>query len=211
MEETANYEQIQFVHIDAVMCVIGNHPDSIFSDGNMCDCEFFTSVGLPCRHIIAFRHQNNLNLFVPTIVADRWLKENMLMMTETDYITDATPNVEIILTPNESRRRQQKKTTNQKYNKSQELCREICGLMSELPEREFDRHFELLDEFLDRLKETVNHEDATSNTQTLLQSVSALMNNTADSTDCTSSNQSTNTQIIMYRMCHFRWTHFVSK
>ena len=40
-----------------------------------CDCPFFTSMALPCKHIFALRKHNDEMLFCPEVVNERWLME----------------------------------------------------------------------------------------------------------------------------------------
>ena len=37
-----------------------------------CDCSFFTSMGLPCKHIFKVRHVLNIQAFSKTLVHERW-------------------------------------------------------------------------------------------------------------------------------------------
>lgn len=41
-------------------------------DPLQCGCAFWSSMMLPCRHIIAVRKLNNLNLFDLTLINERW-------------------------------------------------------------------------------------------------------------------------------------------
>ena len=40
-----------------------------------CNCEFRTAMSLPCRHILAVRQHENLQVFDSTLVAQRWTKQ----------------------------------------------------------------------------------------------------------------------------------------
>lgn len=44
---------------------------------NNCGCRFFTSMRLPCKHILKFRKMRGYELFEPNMCSKRWLKSNM--------------------------------------------------------------------------------------------------------------------------------------
>lgn len=98
-----------------------------------------------------------MNLFDSTICNNRWRKDNMDEMAQINYVLDETPNVEICVTPNlKGEKREQKKTWNQKYRATKQKCDELCELLSELPEAEFNSKFEMLSELLDSVKNSAN-------------------------------------------------------
>lgn len=39
-----------------------------------CQCRFWKSMNLPCRHILSLRKKLGLDLFTPCLVAERWTK-----------------------------------------------------------------------------------------------------------------------------------------
>ena len=53
---------------------------------NSCSCQFFTSFGLPCRHLMRLHLQLNMNTFDPYLISKKWLRvgdaERMAAMTE---------------------------------------------------------------------------------------------------------------------------------
>ena len=131
---------VQFVHFDAIMGVSGTGGHRNVTDEKKCDCLFFSSMGLPCRHILAFRDQNHMDLFDPSLINDRWLKQKLITVSQLDYIMDNQPNVEVI----NSQQSRKKKTPPQKYRIAQNKCDELCGLLSELPEAQFAEKYKLL-------------------------------------------------------------------
>lgn len=144
-DETTGYGQVQFNDIDDRMAVIVvRHNQRIITTSRICDCIFFTSMQLPCQHIIAFRHQNNIELFDPSICNDRWLKEKMDFTSQFDYVLDNQPQVEVIETLSQGQQTRQRATRNQKYRRTKTKCDELCDIMAELPEKDFREKFELL-------------------------------------------------------------------
>lgn len=137
--------RVQFHHIDAVMAVSGTAGNRCFTDEKKCDCLFSSSMGIPCRHILAFREHNNLNLFEPTLINERWLKQKLITLSQLDYVLDNEPNVEIIDgTASQEPQSRKKKTPAQKFRMAQNKCDELCGLLSELPEAQFIEKYKLL-------------------------------------------------------------------
>jgi len=42
-----------------------------------CQCAFWNTTGLPCRHIFAVREKKGHSLFTPSLLAERWTKDYM--------------------------------------------------------------------------------------------------------------------------------------
>lgn len=147
-EESMNSGQVQFIDIDArVGSVRSTNNRMYLVTNNVCDCSFYATTRLPCKHILAFRRENEVDLFDASICNHRWLKENMDFDTQLDYVLDDQPNVEIIQTPSQPQQTKQKNTYNQKFRKVKQQCKQICSLLAELPSREFEEQFGLLKEF----------------------------------------------------------------
>lgn len=155
-EEAEKHQRVQFTDIDERIAVFRYGREQLMATANTCDCIFFTSMHLPCKHILAFRSQKEQCLYDPDICSQRWLKSNISFVTQSDYVFDETPNLEIFQTQNEGGRFQENRTCNQKYRAAKKKCDEICYLMSELPEEEFKQNMNLLNNVLKNLRETAN-------------------------------------------------------
>lgn len=138
---------VQFVHIDAQMAISGPPQHRIVTNEAACDCIVYTTVGIPCRHILSFREHNNIDLFDPAIVNDRWLKQKLISMSQIDYVLDDEPHVEVIPTTSQARITRKKKTPAQKFRMVQDKCNELCQRMAELPEAQFGEQYDLLCDF----------------------------------------------------------------
>lgn len=173
MGEKLKCDQVQFADIDNRMGVSGIRSERILTREINCDCFLFTSMGLPCRHILAFRKHNNLNMFDPSICANRWYKRNMLVVSQLDYVLDDEANVEIFRTTSQTQRPRIRNTTNQKYRKADDVCKDICSRLAELPQREFNENFALLRELAEKIKRVSNHASSQSVIQTNSETTSA--------------------------------------
>lgn len=161
-EESVNRHSVQFVDVNELMAICGSVPSQrLMVTGQACDCEFFMSMNLPCRHILAFRERNEMFLFEPTICAERWFKSKMNILSHAEYVLDDTPNVEIIATQSEETR--SKNTSNQKYRKVKSKCDELCSLMSELPEEQYKAMYKNLDDLLKAVRNVANVDEGKMN------------------------------------------------
>lgn len=50
-----------------------------------CDCRFFKTIGLPCRHIFKFLKMTNQPLFAAKLCKERWYKEKLPVAQENGY------------------------------------------------------------------------------------------------------------------------------
>ena len=55
--------------------VVASGPGLLEVSAVSCNCEFRTAMSLPCRHILAVRQHENLQVFDSTLVAQRWTKQ----------------------------------------------------------------------------------------------------------------------------------------
>lgn len=63
---------VQFIDIDQQMAVSGPAHARVLTRGVNCDCSFFTSMGIICKHMLAFRQRNALDMFEPPCCLERW-------------------------------------------------------------------------------------------------------------------------------------------
>lgn len=166
-EESKMRHTVRFVEVHELMAVFGSmRGQRLMASGQTCDCEFFMSMNLPCRHILAFREINEMFLFEPFICAERWFKSKMNIISHSEYVLDDTPNVEIIATQSEETRL--KRTSNQKYRKLKSKCDELCTLMSELPEEQYKTMYNSLDNLLKSVRNLANADEGKMNIVTFL-------------------------------------------
>lgn len=154
---------VQFVIADARMALSGTLRDRIVTDEKSGECPFHTEMRLPYRHIMEFRQLNNLNLFDPTICSDRWLKQNMIALAHIDYVLDNTSNIEIL---EHTQTHRKKKTPNQKFRACKDKCEQICQLISELPQKEYDESYQLLCDLLNKIRQNADARSTESRAET---------------------------------------------
>lgn len=142
-------DTIQFTHIDERMCVSGATNSRVIASAKTCECDFFTSMGLICSHILAFRKFNKLDLFTLEACLPRWYIENLQLMGAFDYVLD-NKNAEVIQMSQQTRPR--KKTAKEKYRHAADNSKELCSLMAELPDDEYKSATDRLNAFIDDLR-----------------------------------------------------------
>lgn len=70
-------KKISIIQEFDVVCLISSLQGILKVDVESCQCSFWNTTKLPCRHIFAVRERRNLPLFVPGIVADRWTLDHL--------------------------------------------------------------------------------------------------------------------------------------
>lgn len=50
---------------------------SVDQDGKSCTCPFFKQMGLPCRHLLKYLMEREMDLYVPALCNQRWLKSHL--------------------------------------------------------------------------------------------------------------------------------------
>lgn len=156
-KETRDYAQCVFMNIDANIAIGGAVASQrMITTAMVCDCSFHMSMRLPCKHILAFRFQNHLDLFEPSICADRWLQSKIDNLSQLDYVLDDNSQIEIIETPSQSKQTRRKKTFNQKFRAAKDKCDQICSLIAELPQNDFQTHYDSLCTLHNRINDAVN-------------------------------------------------------
>lgn len=158
-KETAEFENINFIDVDEQMALFGATPrERLITRSITCDCFFFTSWGLPCKckQILRFRQLKEIDLFDGTICIARWHKNKMDTMTQMSYVLDDAPNIEVTQTASQQVGERIKHSYNQKYRLTKKKCDEICSLMAELPENQFQHQLILLADFLKGIQNICN-------------------------------------------------------
>lgn len=157
-KESTKRQNIQFEHNDGIMAISGDQRNRIITRDTVCECSFYTTMILPCRHILAFRETNAMNLFDPLICDNRWRKSKMDALGQLDYVLDDEPIVEVAQIASQSNV-QRSHTFNQKFRMSKTKCDELCTYMAELDEGEFKAEYETLCDFIEHVQGHVNQLD----------------------------------------------------
>lgn len=115
-----------------------------------CSCTFFSSMQLPCAHIIAFLLLNRENeVFNPDLCSDRWKRATAQYMCEFNYVMPDVPTSSQLELVSVSSQNQQPRRLNeaQKYKAAEKETKQICNLLSEKTQPTFERLMKSLTEF----------------------------------------------------------------
>ena len=115
-----------------------------------CECNFHTSMNLPCRYIFAVRHSICMPLFDPELVNKRWTKNNylnylrnILNTNPSNIITETQDNIAISTISKSNK----PKSVLEKRRLATMITNEIADAISLLNEIEFQQMINLLKEF----------------------------------------------------------------
>ncbi|CAC5383191.1 ZSWIM3 [Mytilus coruscus] len=128
------------------------------SDGNLtvtattCDCGFFKSMTLPCRHILFFRRQSLLNEYSPDLSAYRWTKA-YFRKSHVVFDESQQPENNIQLTTTPRCRRVRVLSGQDKYRRVHGTTQQLARLVSDMPMRQFNEHVQNLEQIVDLLKD----------------------------------------------------------
>lgn len=152
--ELQNVVAFNFDQIRADVGVVVNGANAITADINSCDCTFRNVMGLPCKHIVKMRMIKNEPLYDESLCLPRWLR---------DYASQATTlsrnyTMQYDVLPS----RQRKMTTNQRYNASREITKEIDEAMAAKSQQYFDIYEKLLKDVCAMITEDRTNFDALS-------------------------------------------------
>lgn len=145
-KESDLMDGIVFSDIDAQFAVCGRGFERIITRPNSCDCETFTSMGLICKHILAFRKINNMELFDASICLDRWKLTNYETFKDESVVFAG--NISCVQTNSQPRNRLAPKNPAEKFQAIKMKCNKLCALMSELPINLFTTATKHLDDFI---------------------------------------------------------------
>lgn len=106
-----------------------------------CNCDFQSVMKLPCRHILKFRKDGGLDPFDLSLCHSRWMRTTLSKIKQAEIVKS---NVEIINLP-----APRSLNKNQKFRKINGLFQNITDFMSDMPQAEFDTHYEAFEKCRD--------------------------------------------------------------
>ena len=113
---------------------------------NDCECMFYTSMSLPCRHILALRSKLDEPLFDATLCNHRWTtsyyKETQRLFSSYNSSTQSS----LVTTASKQHRR--KLSQHEKFRKASILTSELASVASEASNVHFDRRIALLKDLI---------------------------------------------------------------
>ncbi|XP_033123264.1 zinc finger SWIM domain-containing protein 1-like [Anneissia japonica] len=131
--------------------------------GKMCSCTFYTNYNLPCRHIFAMRKFLEKEIFEESLFESRWQKDYQHSDCKIESVEVSSPSVSLAgkaikresqakssNTPvkkpktDKPNKRSQSLTRDEKYTKATLLCRQIAGVISEVPQKQFENKMKIL-------------------------------------------------------------------
>ncbi|VDI19045.1 Hypothetical predicted protein [Mytilus galloprovincialis] len=122
------------------------------SDGDLtvtattCDCGFFKSMTLPCRHILFFRRQSQTSAH--TAGQKLTIEKSHVVFDESQQ-----PENNIQLTTTPRRRRVCVLSGQDKYRRVHGTTQQLARLVSDMPMRQFNEHVQKLEQIVDLLKD----------------------------------------------------------
>lgn len=148
MKESAKSLDIEFTQITNAAGKCFEHNLLVETSFVDCTCRFYTTMKLPCRHIIALLRNKKLPLYVPTICADRWQRQKAQFSSEREYATPSniptSSQLQVVCSSNTPRR---KMTPNEKFRSADIETKKICELLAERPQSQFNELMKTLKEF----------------------------------------------------------------
>lgn len=150
MTQSAASSTVNFIAIDDKFGASDVSNNRVITRPLVCDCEFFSSMGIVCKHILAFRLHNGLDLFDEQTCLKRWTHKHFDAVLGFDYSTDNPATIENIQTQN---KRNRKKTFNEKYRETKKHSDLLCTLMAELPANQFKRVLKQFEMFVNKVQD----------------------------------------------------------
>ncbi|XP_071944010.1 zinc finger SWIM domain-containing protein 3-like [Antedon mediterranea] len=139
--------------------------DKQLENDNTCSCLFYTNFKLPCKHIFAMRKFLEKKLFDDSMIASRWRRDyqhSECKVEDIDFASSpsgdkkkkrASTGNSVPAPPaakkvkkntRKSSTSSQSMTRDEKYAKSTLLCRQIAGIISEVPQPQYENKIKIL-------------------------------------------------------------------
>lgn len=115
-----------------------------------CSCSFSKTRLLPCKHIFCVRQQNNVQpVFEEQLVSNRWLKQYQIdnSVGYPNVMDASIDHQNVVEIPQKISKKRKILNRCEKYNKSLKFCREICSIVSDYRQDQFDSYMESLSTF----------------------------------------------------------------
>lgn len=149
MTQSEGMNSVTFVDSDDKFAASGPVSNRIITRPLSCDCMFFSSMGIICKHILAFRNHNKMDLFEEATCLKRWTIKHYDAVLSIDYSND-NGDFQTIET---QKKRIRKKTHNEKYRTAKKECDTLCSLLAELPEKQFTFALKQLKVFINKIED----------------------------------------------------------
>lgn len=127
------YQNVQFGrHDDEEQCAFIFFGDRFTkTTANDCTCNFYTTMSLPCKHIMKFRSEYRQNLFERRLCHTRWHKATLTSVAKRT-VTPST-ETEVIHLPRAN-------TKKEKFHRTDSLLKTISNLLVDLPQAKFETY-----------------------------------------------------------------------
>ena len=106
-----------------------------------CSCLFFSTMQLPCRHLLFILVQQNKNIFNKEMIAERWTKQYNTYSDVADFVKnehDVEVDLDVMKYSEVSPCKKQKMSRHQKYQELMLLCKDFCDISCDLPHRDYN-------------------------------------------------------------------------
>ena len=110
---------------------------------NVCGCNFYTSMKLPCQHILAARKMSDIDLFDESLCDMRWTasyyhRRQRIFLNKLEAGPSKAPQLVVATKP--------KKILNQneRFREANKICVKIASLVSDVGGIHYQRRIELL-------------------------------------------------------------------
>lgn len=140
MMEKEQTNNVKFSFRSDTMALFENRNESKLVSLKSCQCTFFNTMRLPCRHIFKFRDSKDLSLFDEALCLKRWTKVYYLENSDIN-ISNTSLN---FATPTQTQTTQgivedigKKLTNHEKFNKVNNICNDIINSTTELSTEKF--------------------------------------------------------------------------
>lgn len=141
MREKGKMNDVNFLVKSDTMALTDENHDKLVSI-NSCQCTFFRSMGLPCRHIFKYRQFKQISLFEDSLFIKRWTKKFHLDNFDMDCAGSSLfPPVQPQTIQKSKEKQTEKKrtlTNHEKYNEIKEVCDNIINGATEISSEKFE-------------------------------------------------------------------------
>ena len=103
-----------------------------------CSCLFFSTMQLPCHHLLFILVLQKKEIFNKNLITQRWTKAYNICLNVSDFVEqEHSVELDIMKYSDISPCKKQKMSRHQKYRELMLQCKEFCDVSSDLPHRNY--------------------------------------------------------------------------
>ena len=139
-----------FEQVDDEHAIFNMSRGPITTTMKSCECSFFVTMGLPCRHMFSFRKYHGVDMYDETMVLVRWTRLYYIGKHRVyNIFNDSQSRSCLSKFSQASTTTKNIKSSHEKYREAFEICKSLATMLSEMPMRDYVHNIQELKQLKD--------------------------------------------------------------